>query len=345
MSKIRDFVAWCGGCGHDAHGMVRRVIVVAMDTRDAAGPQIRGWGRFARDLAAAVRELPDVELRELPGTGWPGPEALWEQIGFPAAARGAAVLHAPNVFLPLRRPCPGVVTIHDLAFEEYPEDFIPRTRAKFRWIAPRAARSAQRVMCGSAFTRDDICERYGVDPGKVDVIGNAPSLPVGDAPVGDGDPYLLGRGRPAWQEELAAPGAGVAGGAARAGLPAGRSPATATRPSCVRSASRSRVTSTTRASTRSCAARPCLVHPSLYEGWGLVVAEAIERGMRVAAAGNTSLPEAGGGQAVYFDPFDVDAIGAAVDEALAGPAPQPIARTWADVALETADVYRRAAAA
>ena len=112
------------------------------------------------------------------------------------------------------------MTIHDLAFEEYPEDFIPRTRAKFRWIAPRAARSAQRVMCGSAFTRDDICERYGVDPAKIDVVGYAPSLAVGDAPVPGGDPYLLGvgdlRGKKNWRRLAQAWRAGL-----RDGVPVG----------------------------------------------------------------------------------------------------------------------------
>ncbi len=314
-----------------------------MDTRDAAGPQIRGWGRFARDLAAAVRDLPDVDLRELPGTGWPGPEALWEQVGFPAAARGAAVLHAPNVFLPLRRPCPGVVTIHDLAFEEYPEDFIPRTRAKFRWIAPRAARSAQRVMCGSAFTRDDICERYGIDPAKIDIVGYAPSLAVGDAPVPGGDPYLLGvgdlRGKKNWLRLAQAWRAGLREQGYRLVI-AGHGEAPELRALGVEITGYvddQRLDALMRGAA-------CLVHPSLYEGWGLVVAEAIERGTRVAAADNTSLPAAGGDQAVYFDPFDVDAIGAAVEAALAGPAPRPTGRTWMDVAAETADVYRRAAA-
>ena len=57
-----------------------------------------------------------------------GPSSLFEQLVLPLllAARRAALVHATNCFLPLVRPCPGVVTIHDLAFETWPEDFAPR---------------------------------------------------------------------------------------------------------------------------------------------------------------------------------------------------------------------------
>ena len=56
---------------------------------------------------------------------------------------GAALVHATNCFLPLRRPCPGVVTIHDLAFEAHPGDFARTTGAKYRFFAPRAARGGR----------------------------------------------------------------------------------------------------------------------------------------------------------------------------------------------------------
>ena len=46
------------------------------------------------------------------------------------------------------------VTIHDLAWEDHPEDFARTTAWKYRTIAPRAARSAERVICPSQFTRD-----------------------------------------------------------------------------------------------------------------------------------------------------------------------------------------------
>ena len=164
-----------------------------MDARDLSLPEPRGWTRYARDLADAMSVVSGVDFSLIRGQGFRGPEVLWEQIGLPFSLRGVDVVHAPNVFLPLVRRCAGVVTIHDLAFEAFPEDFSARTGAKFRAIAPRAARSAERVVCVSQFTADDVMERYGVRSERVRVVPNAPSLPIGDLPVPEG-PYILGVG-------------------------------------------------------------------------------------------------------------------------------------------------------
>jgi len=62
-----------------------------------------------------------------------------------------------------------------------------------------------------------------------------------------------------------------------------------------------------------------LVHPSLYEGFGLVVVEAMARGVPVVASRTTSLPEAGGDAALYADPLDVEGIAAAIRVVLSEP--------------------------
>src|SRR3954447_6233885 len=148
---------------------------VAIDARDARGPQLRGWGRYTLELVRALRRRAEGELLEL-DDGGPGPEIAWEQLMLPRILRHrqADLVHAPNCFLPLRRPCPGVVTVHDLAFEAHPGDFAPRTRWKYRTLTPRSVRSAQLTLCGSAFTAADVAERYRVDPGTLRVVPYAP---------------------------------------------------------------------------------------------------------------------------------------------------------------------------
>uniref|UniRef100_UPI0035B38C34 glycosyltransferase n=1 Tax=Promineifilum sp. TaxID=2664178 RepID=UPI0035B38C34 len=94
------------------------------------------------------------------------------------------------------------------------------------------------------------------------------------------------------------------------------------------------------------------VFPSLYEGFGLPIVEALACGAPVIAADTSSLPEAGGTAALYFDPHDTGALAAHLaavldDEALrrrlreAGPA-QAAHFSWERAGREMATVYRRA---
>jgi glycosyltransferase involved in cell wall biosynthesis len=326
------------------------VLRIAFDSRDAQAARPGGWGRYVLELSRALRELGAVDLVEMP-RGWPGPEALWEQVGLPLRLRALKpdLVHAPHCFLPLRRPCPGVVTVHDLAFEVFPHDFSSRTGAKFRAITPRAARSAERVICVSEFTRGDLCDRYGVDPAKVRVVHNGPSLPIGSTPVPQREPYILGVGdlrakknwlrlAQAWRRAGVAQRLVIAG--ADAGEGAALRAAGAETPGYLSDAELDALMR----------GADLLVHPSLYEGFGLVVLEAMVRGVPVAAAGNTALPEAGGDAAVYFDPLDVDGIAAAIREALErrdelaarGPA-HAAGFSWERAARETVAVYQEAA--
>jgi glycosyltransferase involved in cell wall biosynthesis len=331
------------------------VLRAVVDARDAAHPQLRGWGWYVKALVTALRERPDLELTTV-DKGWPGPEALFELAGLPRAARDADVLHAPNCFLPLRRPCAGIVTIHDLAFEEHPHDFARTTGAKYRAWAPRAARSAERVIVPSTFTKQDVVSRYGVDASKIHVIPEAPVIPIGTAEPPPG-PYLLAVGDLRKKKnfvtlarayaQLRAAGlphrliiAGVDAGEGAA-IKAAAGDAPLELPGYV---SDTELDALIRGAE-------LLVHPSLYEGFGLILAEAMTRGTPVAVANVTALPETAGDAAVLFDPTDAAALAAAIERALAGRdalATAGLARaaelSWAKAAAATADVYREAAA-
>ena len=344
------------GFGRQSH--LKMPAVAAIDARDAFAPELRGWGRYTRCLVDALRALgpPGFELLVLE-RGGPGPEVWFEQVRLPAVLRraGAALIHSPNVFLPLVRPCPGVVTINDLAFEAWPTDFAPVTLLKYRTVARLAARSAERIICPSSFTRDDVCARYGVEPLKVRVIPDAPALAQGsEAPPGG--PYLLAVGDLRQKKNLGALVAAFAALRRAAAIPhrlvlAGVDGGDGARLRELAGDAPVDFTGYVSDQTLDALIRGAelLVYPSLHEGFGLVLLEAMARGTPVLAARATALPETGGDAVEYFDGTEADLV-AVLGALLADEARRTELRrlglehvsrfTWERTARATVDVYR-----
>lgn len=92
-----------------------------------------------------------------------------------------------------------------------------------------------------------------------------------------------------------------------------------------------------------------MAYPSVYEGFGLPILEAMAAGAPVVTSGISSMPEVAGGAAVLVDPTNVASIADGIleaidrrDELIAAGRARASARTWLDVGRDTLEVYERA---
>jgi glycosyltransferase involved in cell wall biosynthesis len=178
---------------------------------------------------------------------------------------------------------------------------------------------------------------------RVRVIAEAPALPIGAAAPPAGSEYVLAIGDLRRKKNL-----GVLVEAARAlgvrlvlaGLPAGAGAEIAGPGVEVTGwVDDARLDALLRGAS-------VLVHPSLYEGFGLVVVEAMARGVPVACADATALPQTAGGAAELFDPRDAAAVAAAIarargrrDELAARGRERVASLSWERTAALTRAVY------
>lgn len=102
----------------------------------------------------------------------PEVRALWEQTLLPAhlARLRVDVVHSPVNVLPAARLRGHVVTVHDLSFVTYPEGFPPAKRLYQRWLTRLSARRASRVLTDSESTRRDLIAHFGAPPARVETV-------------------------------------------------------------------------------------------------------------------------------------------------------------------------------
>jgi glycosyltransferase involved in cell wall biosynthesis len=287
---------------------------VGIDARDAVDPSSGGWGRYVRFLIQALRRVEGIELiqySDAPAV----PELVFEQFVLPRrlARDGVDLVHAPNCFLPLHRPCAGVVSVQDLAFETHPGDFSPATGWKYRHFTPRSVESAERVIVPSEATRAALVEHYEADEARIRVVPYASALepmPEDGTPSPPKGGFILVVGEIREKKNvgrlLRAHALARERGLAQRLVLAGRG--------AIDAGENVEVLGWVDDARLDRLYREAdfLVYPSLCEGFGLAAVEAMERGCPVCLARGSSLPEVGGEAGVYFDPESVDDMAAAI---------------------------------
>ncbi len=274
---------------------------------------------------------PNVTLIEMPLQ----PCRLQEQLAWPLLLREHRIelFHAPYFVAPLLASCPVVLTIHDLILDRYP-GYVPQRRLRFynRMLLRQSLYKAAHVIVVSEATRRDLCHFYSVDPRKITVTPEAAApvfrpapeeqtrvvrerhglprrfvLAVGDrrphknlvtllkafaqiAPHTDADLVLAGRTDVNWPDEVTCllyqlglnTRVVQPGYIAESDLPA----------------------LYTLADVVAC--------PSLVEGFGLSLLEAMACGAAVVASHASSLPEVVGDAGVLVCPRDVQTLSTAI---------------------------------
>lgn len=315
-----------------------------------AGMRMTGVQRSAYEIVS--RMLADGERLRLvsPRTGEKGvlpaersghirQGHLWEQVELPAIARRSgrrAVLFSPANTGPLavRRQ---VLVVHDLFPVEHPEWFSRGFGAWYRWLWPRLIPRAARVVTNSEYTREQVLERYSLDEDRVvacrfaqdERFARPPEskIEIFRAEQGLPERYLLYVGSieprknlatlaAAWRETTARKegvGLVVAGGAARKAVfnASGSGAERLEDPT---------IHLTGYVSDEHLpllyAGAEAFALPSLAEGFGLPVLEAMACGTPVLCSDNTALPEVAGDAARLLPALDTGAWTGAIDAVL-----------------------------
>jgi glycosyltransferase involved in cell wall biosynthesis len=293
-------------------------------------------------------------------------------IGFERLVPGAELYHATeHLLLPLRR-VPTVLTVHDLIYHLFPEHHKPLNYWFLNQAMPLFVQRAKAVIAVSESTKQDLIRCYGVHPDKVTVVYEAAAphfrsvspeaIAAVRARYGLPEDFVLTVGTIEPRKNLSRLLDAVQrlrhkGGKARLVVVGSKGwlyegffrrleelqlGDAVLLPGYVHDADLPAVYGAARV----------FALPSLYEGFGLSVLEAMACGTAVVCSRASSLPEVGGDAARYFDPTDVEEMAEAIgavwhDEALRAEMSrrglaQAARFSWARAAEETMVVYQHA---
>jgi glycosyltransferase involved in cell wall biosynthesis len=271
--------------------------------------------------------------------------AGWHRLRLPIPAElltGACDLyHSPDFTLPPLRRARGLVTVHDLSFLRVPECADPGLRAFLEQAVPAAVRRARRVLADSENTRRDLIEVLRVDPNSISVV--TPAIEARFRREHDAvrldqvrtryrlpERFILGLGtlepRKNFRGLITAFSQLVRETKLPHALVIGGKPGWLYDDTYHRAAQED-------VSGRVCfpgfvadedlpalySLADAFVFPSLYEGFGIPVLEAMACGVPVVTSDNSSLPEAAGSAALMVDATDTVMLAAAIAKVLDDP--------------------------
>jgi glycosyltransferase involved in cell wall biosynthesis len=323
-------------------------------------------------VATSVREVADLgPMRLVPvsqRTQGPAARALWRDRNLASLARssGVDVVLTPVPELPLRRlPVPTVIVVHDVGPLVAPTFYSLAKKLRYQAFLPRTCAAASAVVCVSQATLDGLRASTDTDPRRCEVIGEGPQLLAGASERGTADPYLLYVGSLDARKNVdtlvdafatadpplpvrllivgptdARSAEALRGRLAREGLDE--------RVRHLGFVSAEQLTGLYRDAI-------ALVLPSLYEGFGLPVLEAMKLGTPVVASDISPLREVAQDAALYVSaPLDAEAWRSALARILSDDglraelsragAAAAARYSWAEVAERFSDLLHRVAA-
>ncbi len=293
-------------------------------------------------------DWPDMAGVETRVIAWP---RLWTHMRLAAELRQnpPSVLFVPAHVLPVYCPVPAIVTVHDLGYLHYPETHPAFDRRYLHWTTHRHCRVAQHILADSQATKQDLIEHYHANPNRISVVhlGRDETLtPVKDPTriaavkqkYGVGGDYLLYLGTLHPRKNLTRL------------IEAFHAVCTSTENKTLKLVIAGKkgwlfdeifsrveqlqltervifpgyVDDTDKATLLSGAT--AYVFPSLYEGFGLPVLEAMACGTPVLTSNSSSLPEVAGEAAMLVNPHRVEEIAAGLHQLIAD---APLRRTLA----------------
>lgn len=297
--------------------------VVAVDAAPALRSQRTGTELVAWELCRRLPALaPDLDFRfyapvaggdELQVTTLPA-HRLFSQLRLPRDLwrRRPDLFFAPAHVVPFLAPGRAVTIVHDLAFERHPAAYSARDRQYLRLTTRWAERRCRLLIAPSEATRQDLLQLHHVRPERVVTVHPGGGEPVAQLRTEEVDrrlralgvtrPYVLQVGRVECkkQPQLALRAVEHLGGLRLVLAGATPDPRLAARlrerAACTLLG---RVSDADREALYQAAA--AVVMPSLYEGFGFPLLEAMRRGAPVVTTAVSSLPEIGGEAACYVD--------------------------------------------